>query len=221
MNRVLVIGICAALLAAPGCGPAEQSGVEVIQPDDGPAERTADRTKAAGKVYRPPVHELIPEPDPIATMINNGAGVLNPDFNGQTTAPPEYWEVKGYMVIRNLGPDAGPALHVRTKNAGSEARQVLPFDESPAGNLITLKVMAHSNFPDLVTCRIELENGTVAESEPHPGDSKWHDLVTSVRVPDDYESDTVTIALIAKPAATQVRIGQEPTFDDVRLTVTK
>lgn len=204
-----------------GCGQPNGSGVEVLVPAEQQGNDTTERVKTGQKVYRPPVLQLVPEPEMQLVNVNNGAGVINPDFNEHVDQVPSYWEIRGRVMARAKGPDMSMAAHASNPRGSMELRQQLVFDEPPAGKLITLSAQAHSNLPDLVSTRIELADGTSSQGDPHSGDGTWQLLTTSLRVPDDYDSDIVTIALIAKPSSSDIGIGKGPTFDDVNVKVTE
>lgn len=218
MKTWLAVALLSSVATMWGCGQ-DDSGVEVIQPTERLADRdTAEQVDSSRKIYRPPVHELIPDPEPPLVMINNGAGILNPDFNDHIDQVPTRWDVRGGVRVITGTHDNSKAVACLS---GVTLTQVLPFDESPAGKTVRLIGHAQTPLPDAVTVRIKLDNGATSISEPHPADDQWHELSTEIQIPDDYDSNNVTIVLSCSPKVRSNRPVIKAWFDDVNLTVTE
>jgi hypothetical protein len=210
--RLLLALIPAALWLTACTKPAEPL---LTTDDTTPATHdTTDRLQTAAAVYqRPPAAMPLPDPEPLIT-INQGAGVLNPRFDEHIDQIPSYWNVGGRVRVLTGGYDGSPAL-AAYKGSNVTLSQELHFDESPAGKTITLTAHAMTTLPEAATIRIQLGRRARQTSDPHPGDGQWHQLTTAIQVPDDYDSNAVTISLHHDGRdATEIFAGW---FDEVKV----
>lgn len=221
MKSWLVVGLVSGISLVSGCGESSSNkggAVELVAPAASNENDAAKKVASANKAYLPPVQQTLPDPEFPLAMINDGAGVINSDFSDSVDQVPNYWNVGGGVRILNGGFDNSPAAACDKR--GGRLSQDLLFNESPAGKTITFTAQAMSVVPGLASIEIQLENGARQASEKHPGDKQWHKLSTSIKVPEDYESDSATIWLISRRSeADMVGTVYAAWFDEANVTI--